>query len=390
MTAIFDSDAGRSQVISLLQDLVSIESINPLVPGGKEGEGRVAEYLSQLYRQSGIACELQWVAEGRPNVIATLPGQDASRSIAFEAHMDTVTVQGMTIPPFEPKIEGNLLYGRGSCDTKGGLAGMVSALLALRARGIQPKATVHVAATMDEEVGFTGVKHLVDSGFRADAAVVAEPTEMKVVRAHKGAARWQITARGKAAHSSKPHLGINAIDKMADFLVALRAELIPELSRRSHLLVGSPTLNPGIIAGGAQINQVPDTCTLYLDRRLIPGENPASARQEVEALLERMRERDIFFNAALEPSLLEDYALETPEDARIVQSALEACRLVTGEGEIAGVPYGTDASKFSRAGIPSVVFGPGSINMAHGAVEYVEIDQALAAAEVYAQIMLAF
>jgi len=270
------------------------------------------------------------------------------------------------------------------------MAGMISAMLALKKKGLTPKATIHFAATIDEEVGFTGVRHLVASGFRADAGVVAEPTELKVIRAHKGSARWRIITHGKAAHSSKPHLGVNAIDKMADVILRLRNDLMPQLRHKRHPLVGEPTINLGLISGGAQINFVADTCTLDIDRRLIPGESTEDTRREILALLDALSARDPQFRATLAPPLLEDYAMETPENARIVQVASDACRQVMGQVAVEGVPYGTDASKLARVGISSIVFGPGTIDMAHGAVEYVEIDQVLSAAEIYAQIMLNF
>ena len=230
----------REEVIALLSELVSIKSVNTAYDPSSS-EKALASFIESQFSLSQIPFETQEVLPERSNVIGRLEGS-SDRCLLFEAHMDTVSVEGMTIPPFEPRREGDRLYGRGSCDTKGGLAAMLYAIKAIKRSGVQPEATILLAATMDEEYSFQGVKRLAESGIRADGAVVAEPTDLDVVVAHKGCLRWKIVTEGKASHSSKPHLGENAILKMAKVLTAIDQEILPELERKRHPLLDCATL----------------------------------------------------------------------------------------------------------------------------------------------------
>jgi len=253
-------------VVQTLADLVSINSVNSSYEGGP-GEGEIAVRVKSFFDARGIETWTQQVFPGRPNVIARIPGRDANRRIILEAHMDTVSVKGMSIPPFEPRIEDGKLFGRGSCDTKAGLATMMHAVAELKEQGITPPCEVWLAAVVDEEYSFRGVVKLCE-GLTAAAAIVAEPTELRAVIASKGVLRWRIHVRGKAAHSSKPHLGINAIQHMARVILAIEEDH-QRLSARQHPLLGPATCNIGVISGGVQVNFVPDLCTIELDRRLL-------------------------------------------------------------------------------------------------------------------------
>jgi acetylornithine deacetylase/succinyl-diaminopimelate desuccinylase family protein len=379
----------RGELVALLQELVAIPSVNPAYPPGS-GERGLGLYVQDFFGRVGLPCVTQEVFPGRDNVIARLDGSQAGRTLLFEAHMDTVSVAGMTIDPFEPKIEGGRLYGRGSCDTKAGLAAMMYALKRIAERGIAPEATILLAATVDEEHAFRGVARLVESGLRADGAVVSEPTQLQVVVAHKGCVRWKIRTVGRAAHSSKVHLGINAVTKMAKALCVFEQRLGPFYARRQHPLLGGPTFNVGLIEGGIQVNTVPDSCTIQVDRRLLPGETREMVFSEFQEVLADLEREDPEFKAVMEPPLLEAWPLETAGGSSIVTAARKACGSVLGDGRLIGVPYGTNASPLSRAGIPSIVLGPGSIDQAHTAAEYVEIDQVVQAAAIYADIMQSF
>ena len=209
-------------VLALLADLVRINSVNPSYEGG-QSEAGVVNYLQEYFEHFSIETRQQEAFPGRPNLIARLPGRDSSRRLLFEAHTDTVSVSGMTIPPFEPAISEGRLYGRGSCDTKAGLAAMVHAATSLKSAGIVPPCEVWVVAAADEEFSFRGVSRLLE-GLQATAAVVSEPTQMRVAIASKGVLRWRIQCRGKAAHSSKPQTGINAITNMARVILALEED----------------------------------------------------------------------------------------------------------------------------------------------------------------------
>ena len=376
-----------TDLFETLAALVRINSVNPAYEGGL-GEAAIAAWVRTFFERRGIEVREQEVFPGRPNVIARVPGRDPSRRVVLEAHLDTVAVRGMAIPPFEPRIDGGRLYGRGSCDTKAGLASMMHAVAALHAEGRRPPCDVWLAAVVDEEHAFRGVVKLCE-GLTADAGIVAEPTDMRVVVASKGVLRWRIVVRGRAAHSSKPHLGVNAITHMARVLLALEADH-DRLATGSHPLLGPATCNVGVIRGGVQVNFVPDECVIEVDRRLLPGEKADAVLGDYRTILDDLGRMHPTLDAVMEPPLLVDEALETPADAapaRLAAALLEEMGL---DGTPCGVPFGSDASKLSRAGVPSLIVGPGSIDRAHAAVEYVELDQVSQAFDFYREFCLRF
>ena len=375
-------------LFATLADLVAINSVNPQYPGGS-GEDALAEYVADYCRKYSIPFEFQTVSAGRRNVIARLEGA-SGRTLVMEAHMDTASELGMRRDPFRPVREGNRLYGRGSCDTKGGLAAVMHALRILREAGVRPRSSVFLVAAVDEEYSFRGVVKFLEKGIPADGAIVAEPTGLETVVASKGVLRWRLKTRGRAAHSSKPHLGINAVTKMAKVLTAMEQTFPPMFEKRHHPLLGSPTLNVGVIRGGVQVNQVPDSCLIEIDRRLLPGETKESVWEEFEGLLTRLCAQDPDLEVEMEPPLREDYPLETSASERVVQVVSKISSELLGYSRTVGVPYGSDASKLARAGIPSIILGPGNIDQAHAAEEYVELDQVVMAAEIYARSILEF
>lgn len=374
-------------VLAILSDLVRINSINTSYEGGP-GEAAVAEYVKHFFASRGIETEEQIVFPGRNNVIARLPGRNPDRRLVLEAHMDTVSIKGMTIPPFEPSISDGRMFGRGSCDTKAGLAAMMHALAVVKASGVVPPCEVVLAAVVDEEFSFRGVVKLCE-GLTADAAIVAEPTEMKVVIASKGTLRWRIGVRGKAAHSAKPHLGINAISHMARIVLALEKDHA-DLSARGHPLLGPATCNVGVIKGGVQVNFVPDECFIEVDRRLLPGETAGGVLAHYQGILEALKSSHSDLDAFMEPPMLIDEALETSGDASILRVVSAALVEMGLDPAPAGVPFGSDASKLSRIGIPTLIFGPGSIDQAHAAVEWVPVSEVEQAAEFYRRVILGF
>lgn len=366
----------KEPVIRTLAELVRIPSVNPAYEGGVSEAGVVA-WVREFCRERGIETRETEVFPGRPNLIARVPGRDPNRRIVLEAHTDTVSVKGMTIPPFEPVIQNGLLHGRGSCDTKAGLAAMLHAMASLREEGVVPPCEIWLAAVVDEEFSYRGVVKLCE-GLTAHAAIVAEPTELRLVVASKGVLRWRIRVRGRAAHSSKPHLGVNAISHMARVILAIEEDAV-NLADASHPLTGPATCNVGVISGGVQVNFVPDECVIELDRRLLPGEKANEALFRYQNLMNDLVVRHPGLVAEMEAPLLTDEGLDTPVDAPPVLLAAEILREMGLDGRPAGVPFGSDASKLSRQGVPSMVFGPGSIDRAHAAVEYVEIDEVLKA-----------
>lgn len=370
-------------VLETLAALVRVNSVNPAYPRGVS-EAAAGALVREFFVARGIRVMEQEVEPGRPNVIAVLPGRDASRRIVLEAHMDTASVEGMTIEPFEPHVADGKLYGRGSCDTKGGLAAMMHAVASLAAEGAVPPCEVWLAAVADEEHSFRGVTRLCE-GLKAEAAVVAEPTSLRLVAATKGVLRFRIVTRGIAAHSSKPHLGRSAITAMARVVLAFE-EATRALEGRTHPLLGTATCSIGLIHGGRQINIVPDECAIEVDRRLLPGESAA----EVLAGYRRLAGAIPGVDVEVEAPMLSDEPLETDPGSRLVRCAAAALADAGLDSAAVGVPYGSDASKLARAGIPSIVFGPGSIDQAHAAVEFVDCQQVEQAVEFYRRFALGF
>lgn len=380
----------RKEVIQVLSDMVSINSVNSALMPDAPGEAKVAEYIAQFFTSLNIKHHYQEVYPGRSNIIGTIPGKDPKKHLVFESHMDVVSTKGMTIPPFQPKIDGNRMYGRGTCDTKSSMAGMLCAIKAILETGEQPSCTVTIVGAVDEEHLYRGVVKLVDANMGFTAGVVGEPTELNIVRAHKGCVRWRIIVTGRAAHTSKPQLGVNAIVKMGNVIRAIEERLQPQYKAKTHPLVGNPTLTISMIQGGTQVNFVPDECSITLDRRVIPGEDKDTVWKEFDSILDFVRKQDPDLKVHMEEPYAADWAMETEEHENIVQVGFKSAQDTLKSLRITGVPYGTDASKLVRSGVPCIVLGPGSIDQAHTADEWVDLDQVVLCTEIYARIMMSY
>ncbi|PSH55583.1 M20 family metallopeptidase [Phyllobacterium sophorae] len=376
------------QTVALLQELIKIESVNPSLSPKGSGEQAVAEHLERFCNERNLPYEFQEVADGRSNFLTWVPGKDPDKRILFIAHMDTVPIDKWESDPFSGEQREGRIYGRGSCDTKGSLAAMLVALSTLGER--QPNATVVVAASIDEEFRKLGARAIADSGVTYEGAVVGEPTELELVVAHMGSVRWQIEVEGVPAHSSKPHLGVNAITGMAKVILALDEHHRSLVSRAQHPLVGSSQLTVSLIEGGLELTTVPPVCRIWVDRRLIPGERPQDAIQEVESILEGFRRGEDKINVRSLLPALEDPPPISSESSKIAAVAAAACADVAGTGEQKGATGGSDANQLSLAGIPCVVIGPGRTAQAHTNNEFVEIDQLAKVVEIYQKIMLSY
>jgi acetylornithine deacetylase len=369
----------------LLSNLVAIPSVNPMGrPLGGSGllEAGVSDFIETWLRERGIACERVTIAPGRDNLIARYDAPNSRRTILFDAHQDTVPVDGMTIPPFTPTIENGRLYGRGSCDIKGGLAAMLIAFARLVRERPSGSASVVMACTVDEEFTHIGSSALGRWNHGASLAIVAEPTKLDLVDRHKGAIRWKIRTRGVSCHSSTPHLGENAIYRMAEVLDGLRAHARELAGSPPDLVLGPPSLSVGRIEGGQSVNVVPDWCEVEVDRRVIPGEPPGDCpRRVLEALASTLGDLN---GVEFDPPWVEMPPLAPGLAEPFLPALREAVSRIRGQmPAVLGVPYGTDGGPLSQAGLPCVVFGPGDIAQAHTRDEWVELDQVRLAAEIY-------
>ncbi len=355
--------------LRLLQELIALPSVNPaFLPAGdpRAGESSVAGFISDLARRTGLSVSTQEVFPGRTNVLARLtPSGPVRHRVLLAPHLDTVGFPNLDTL-LVPKLKGDRLTGRGACDTKGCVAAMLSAVLAVARSGPRPSTTeIEFVGLVDEENGQGGSRYYAQHGDRAEFAIVGEPTRLEVVTAHKGDLWLQLKTRGRSAHGATPHLGRNAVLEMARVVELLETRYAATLRRRKHPLLGSPTVNVGVIRGGNQPNIVPDECVISIDRRTLPGETEAGVKREIQALLTQAGLKAEFDNLRLAPC----DALETSPELPGVKALCRAAR----RRRTLGVHYFCDAAPLAAGGIPSVVFGPGDIAQAHTADEWISV-----------------
>ena len=357
-------------VISLLSDLVAIDSVNPSLVAGAAGEAQIADAVETHMRAIGLDVHRQDVAPGRPNVIGVLEGSERGRSLMFCGHIDTVGVAGMQ-SPFTPMIREGRLYGRGAQDMKAGVAAMIDAARVAQADGFR-RGRLVIAAVVDEEYASIGADALVRE-WKADAAVVTEPTDLQIGVGHKGFAWATIETRGRAAHGSRPTEGRDAILRMGRVLARLE-QLDRELqSRKPHPLVGTGSLHTSIIEGGRELSSYPDLCRLQLERRTVPGESAHTFAREMSDLVNTLRDADPELDASVELMFSRPpYELPSSHD---LPRALEAAAATAGaRSSNVGMSFWTDAAILGEAGIPSVLFGPGGAGL-HSREEYVVVNE---------------
>tara|TARA_Y100000758_G_scaffold112918_1_gene79097 strand:- start:2655 stop:3830 length:1176 start_codon:yes stop_codon:yes gene_type:complete len=380
--------------LEILKTLVSIPSVNPMgrdLSGPEYYETRVSDWLCGFFAERDIAHERIEVVPGRSNVVARVDAGADRPTVILDAHQDTVPVDGMTIDPFDPVVRDGKIYGRGACDVKGGMAAMLHAVARLAGERPEGAANVVMSCTCDEESNVQGITDLVrlwtdDDRHcdlipkRPDVALVAEPTLLDIVVAHRGATRWKVRTTGRACHSSQPEQGVNAIYRMARVVHALE-DYADTLADRvtPHPLCGEATLSVGLVSGGVSVNTVPDECLIEVDRRVIPGENGAEVIDDVRDHLEQNVDVPFEF---LPPWLV---GIPLPDEgngdwARRLQDHIAS---ITGPRQLVGVPYGTHASRFAASGVPGIVCGPGSIQQAHTRDEWLEVAELEQAAEIY-------
>jgi acetylornithine deacetylase len=355
----------------LLEQLVAIDSVNPTLVAGGAGEAEIASFVAAWLDAHGLDVEVQELGTNRANVIGRARGSGGGRSLILNAHMDTVGVAG-AVGGLEPRIEGNRLYGRGAYDMKGSLAAIMLVAAGAAKQGLA--GDVIVTAVADEEAGSIGTEAIARTVV-ADAAIVPEPTELRLALAHKGFVWLEIETRGRAAHGSRYDLGIDAIALMGHVLVGLgdlderiRAEVAP------HPLLGGGSLHASLIEGGQELSTYPERCLVKIERRTLPGESAELVEEQLHAVAAGV-------DATVKRLFVRE-ALETARDEPIAAALLKNATDVLGEcPPVIGVPFWTDAALLSAAGIPTVVFGPGGEG-AHADVEWVDLDDVVKTVQV--------
>lgn len=376
-----------SRVVELLQELVRIPSVNPQGDAGTShtGEGEMAMFVGDFLVALGMEVEMQFVEEGRPNVIGRLRSKHSRKHLLLGPHTDTVSVTGMTIEPFSGELRDGRIWGRGACDTKGPMAAMLESLrLIVEAKRLPAETDLWFTGLMGEESGNDGIEFLMESDFfkkrgvRPDFGVAGEPTDLKVVHRHKGACWFRVRARGRSAHASRPDLGDNAILKLRRALDYVVGEL-----PRAYAHLSDPTLVPSgfnvtTIRGGHKVNIIPDACEFEVDHRSLPQESHDEILARVRAALPEY-----------EVEVISDRpGLDTPADNPWVAGLVE---VLGGKGKsgaareefLASASWFADCSVMSKHGVPAIAFGPGSILQAHTRDEFIEVKELERGVEVF-------
>jgi len=362
--------------LEILQELIRTPSVNPsLAPDEAHGEEAIAKVAQKWLAANGMKSWLEEAAPGRPNAVAEV-GTSEGPTIVLCAHLDTVGTTGMTILPFEPTVEGDRVYGRGSYEMKGSAAAVMAAAAALGQEDFGGRVLVGLVA--DEEYASIGAQDFVKR-HKADACVLTEPSEGRLILGHKGFVWAEIVTTGRAAHGSRWDLGVSAIAKMGRIITALENFDQEELRRRVHPLVGPASQHCSLIEGGSGLSTYAEECRLKVERRTLPGELPDRVMQELEEVIRSTGEE------AQVRCLLDRPPLSCDRESEIATCLREAATSVTGETpEEAGVGYWMDAALFAAAGIPTVNYGPGGAG-AHEAVEWVDLDSVVSCAQVLAE-----
>lgn len=384
----------EQHLIEMTSDMIAL----PSHEGIPQQETGVARYIKGIFDANGIPCQLIEVEQGRCNVIARLDGKQPGPAIMLNGHMDTVKPDNMP-DALIPKLQNGLLYGRGASDMKGPIASMIEGMLAVKKADLLEKGTILFTGVLDEEHGSIGTIDLLESGLRADAAIVGEPTELSICTAHRGLEWLKFHFIGKTVHGGAQKNGVNAISKAVDFINEMEATLIPQVTSRKHPLLEEATINYGVIHGGTQLSTVAGQCNLYVDRRFLPYEIYDDVMAEFQAVLDRLSEKDPAFKCQMEvmeeSQMKEGYVhmpMEIEPEHPLTMSVKKAAREATEEEPVMSFfPAWTDGGLLKSYGdIPTVVLGPGLIECCHSEAEYIPVDHLPKAALIYALAALDF
>jgi succinyl-diaminopimelate desuccinylase len=375
------------ETIAFLRDLVRVPSINP--PGNVSAAAAICE---RPLRAAGFAVRTLPHAPGKPNLVAEL-GATVGPTLCFNAHLDVVPVgdeRAWSHPPFAADVADGRVYGRGAGDDKASVTAQVMGAVALARSGLPLKGRLAVTEVADEETDGEGAQHVIAaSGLRPAGVIVGEQTLNRVAIGEKGTAGVQVVVTGRTAHGALPWEGANAIAAMARVIVALNEELEPRLRQRTHPRFMPSSASVNLIDGGVKANVVPDRCTIYIDRRLVPGEDPAQTTDEIRDIAERAIAGMPGIAVQIVPgSELRPAAMSDPNGA-LAQAMLAANRFLGLSPELTGFSMATDGRHFAAAGYPVIIYGPGDPRLAHVPDEWVGIDEVLDATRAYALAALA-
>ncbi len=377
----------RDYINSILSEMVKINSTNPSCTSEGKGEWQLADYVGACLSDIGLDVEMFYLAPNRKNVVGCLHGAGNGPSLMLNAHMDTVGTEGMQ-EPFSARIADGKMYGRGTQDMKGSLAASIAAVKALVESGNKLKGDIYIAAVADEEYLSIGTTDLVKQ-IKTDAAIVTEPTDMKICLAHRGFAWLEVETFGRAAHGSRYKEGIDANMHMGRVLNQLEGLQNQLLNRTTHPLVGVPSLHAARIKGGNEWSVYSNHCLLQIERRTVPGETEKSILQEIQTILNELESQDKNFKAHLNLKTIRAPYQITPDRDIVKALQLAYMEVLQDESEFGGASFWTDAAILGSAGIDTVLIGPVGSGL-HSAQEWVELNSVYTLAEIIAKTALIY
>ena len=390
---------GSMSVVDLHRKMVCFDSVNGAHSGKAKPEEELSRYLDHFSVSQGLETRPLPVPGQADNLLVLYKRNSARPWLLFDSHLDTVTVEGMSIDPFAAVVRDGKVWGRGASDTKASGAAMLSALIRYSkeptgATGIGEVSNsgnnVAILFSVDEEQGMTGVRAFAREsypklGFVFKGAIVGEPTRLEPIIAHNGVLRFIVRTHGVSAHSATPEKGKSAISSMARLVSYLEDVYIPSLTRR-HDLTGKAESSINVIRGGSGFNVIPELCEIHVDRRTVPGEVPAHAEKAFQAAL------DVFLKTNPDEKISFETHFESPplppaKKTGFIDDVRAVLRDLNMKDDPKGVSYATNAGDLSAVGIPSVVLGPGDIAQGHTKDEWVDIAEIEKGVEVYYKLM---
>jgi len=382
------------EAISLIDEVELVEILEGLVrvPGHVNYDGQekeISNYTADILKKEKINTEMQEVEPERFNVIGKINGKNNGKSLGLNGHLDTVPPND-SMKSYEPRRDGGKVYGLGTCDMKGGIAAMLYSLIIIKRANIKLDGDLYFTGVIGEESGGTGTRFLINSGFRPDYFIVAEPTELKIVNSHKGVFLIDVIIEGKAAHASMPEKGANAIAAMGNFIYKINKEYIPELNKRIQQGLGCTTISFGIIQGGKKVNIVADKCVLQIDMRGIASEKNEQLTKEIEKfLIDVCRENKHLKFHTFQKLPPDGYfgPFYLPENNEFVSICKDAISMTGRKPLISSMNGWTDGATILHAGIPGLILGPGSTDQAHTADEWVSIKEVIEAVKIYLSLI---
>ena len=386
MNSDIKSKIKEEEITNLAQELIKIPSDETA------GEKEVCEYLESFLKSLGMKVRLQEVLPNRPNIIAEVIGDDVGRSIMFNGHVDTVPIGDIkkwSMDPYSAIIKDNKLFGRGSTDMKGSIASMIIAMKFIMNNVKKFNGKIIFTGVMAEETTGLGTQKIVEENIKADMALVGEPSDEKIYRAHKGTMWFNLSTYGKLEHSSESNSkSNNAIINMMKLIMEIN-KISKELETIENNLVGHPSINVGLIDGGTKQNMIADSCRISIDRRTLPEEKTDEILDKLRIRLDRLRSLDDRLTFDLEIDTIRE-AVEVVESEQIVQEVKNALNKVINKNPtISGMKATTDMSILVNQGnIPSVIYGPGFIKQAHTVDEFIEVKRLVESSQVYTEILL--